>query len=127
MVYSLTSMKACTAAIGLLAPICLLAQVSPDSWELPAKAGLSHGVFPSVVDNPPVSVAPEPFVFANYQAYVDAPVLLWRESNDRVRQVGGWRAYARQAQSGDVPDGTGSPGAAVPSLVQAPAPQALKP
>ena len=125
--YSLTPMRACTAAIGLLAPICLLAQVSPGSAALSAKAGLPHGVLPGAVDNPPVSVAPEPLVFANYQDYADAPVSPWRESNDRVRQVGGWRAYARQAQSGDVPEGTGSPGAAVPSLVPAAVPQAVKP
>ena len=127
MVYSLTSMRVCTAAIGLLAPICLLAQPSPDSPALPAKAGLSRGVLPGAVESPQAPAATEPVVFANYQAYADAPVLPWRESNDRVRQVGGWRAYARQAQSGEASDGTGSPGAALPSLVPAAIPQALKP
>jgi hypothetical protein len=35
--------------------------------------------------------------FANYQAFTDQPVLPWREANDTVRQIGGWRAYAREA------------------------------
>jgi hypothetical protein len=25
----------------------------------------------------------------------------WREANDRVRRVGGWRAYAREIQTGE--------------------------
>jgi len=35
-----------------------------------------------------------------YKGYADQPVESWREANDRVRQIGGWRAYAREVQSG---------------------------
>lgn len=42
---------------------------------------------------------PEPATFADYRAYADAPIAPWRETNDRVREVGGWRAYARQVQA----------------------------
>ena len=35
--------------------------------------------------------------FTGYQAYTDAPVAPWRDSNKLVRQRGGWRAYAREA------------------------------
>jgi hypothetical protein len=42
---------------------------------------------------------PEPAAFADYRAYADAPIAPWRETNDRVREVGGWRAYARQVQA----------------------------
>lgn len=31
-----------------------------------------------------------------YQAYVDQPVQSWREANDLVGRIGGWRAYARE-------------------------------
>jgi hypothetical protein len=34
----------------------------------------------------------------SYQAFTEASVAPWRETNERVRQRGGWRAYAREAQ-----------------------------
>ena len=36
-----------------------------------------------------------------YKAYVDQPVESWREANDRVGRIGGWRAYAKEAQMGE--------------------------
>lgn len=36
-----------------------------------------------------------------YKAYADQPVESWREANDRVRRIGGWRAYAKEAQTGE--------------------------
>ncbi len=33
---------------------------------------------------------------AHYKAYTDQAVLSWREANDRVGQVGGWRAHAKE-------------------------------
>lgn len=35
--------------------------------------------------------------FRNYQPYADQAVQPWREANDRVGQIGGWRVYAREA------------------------------
>lgn len=29
----------------------------------------------------------------------EAPPLAWREANDRVERIGGWRAYAREANA----------------------------
>jgi hypothetical protein len=34
--------------------------------------------------------------FANYHPFTEQPVLPWREANDTVRQIGGWRAYAKE-------------------------------
>ena len=34
-----------------------------------------------------------------YQSFKDQPLLSWREANDRVGQIGGWKAYAREAQA----------------------------
>ena len=31
-----------------------------------------------------------------YQGYTDQPVQSWREANDQVGRIGGWRAYARE-------------------------------
>jgi len=34
-----------------------------------------------------------------YQGYEDQPVQSWRKANDRVGQIGGWRAYAKEART----------------------------
>ena len=36
-----------------------------------------------------------------YQAYADEPVQSWREANDRVSRIGGWRTYAREASNNE--------------------------
>lgn len=37
---------------------------------------------------------------ASYQGYADQAVQSWREANDRVGRIGGWRAYAKEAATG---------------------------
>ncbi len=36
-----------------------------------------------------------------YKTYADQPVESWREANDRVGRIGGWRAYAKEIQAGE--------------------------
>ena len=36
---------------------------------------------------------------SRYQAFTEAQVAPWRETNEQVRQRGGWRVYAREAQA----------------------------
>jgi len=50
---------------------------------------------------------------ARYRAAREVEVVSWREANDTVARIGGWRAYAREA---------GQPEAPVPAPVHAPAP-----
>lgn len=38
---------------------------------------------------------------ADYQPYVDEKIVSWRAANDKVGQIGGWRAYAKEAQQPD--------------------------
>ena len=38
---------------------------------------------------------------ARYRPYRDAKPTGWREANDTVNRIGGWRAYAREAQQAD--------------------------
>ena len=38
---------------------------------------------------------------SGYQAYTDQKILSWREANDRVERIGGWRAYAKEAHAPD--------------------------
>lgn len=45
--------------------------------------------------------SPEPAVFApfeRYQGWRDEPLQDWREANDRVGEIGGWRTYLRESQ-----------------------------
>ena len=35
--------------------------------------------------------------FTDYSAYSEQPIASWRDANDKVNQIGGWRAYAREA------------------------------
>ncbi|NML16933.1 hypothetical protein [Azohydromonas caseinilytica] len=39
--------------------------------------------------------------FEGYRPFADEPVRSWRETNDTVGRIGGWKTYAREAQSGD--------------------------
>ena len=37
-------------------------------------------------------------VFARYKSYRDEKTGSWREANENVDRIGGWRAYAKEAQ-----------------------------
>ena len=52
---------------------------------------------------------------SRYQAFTEPEVASWRETNDLVRQRGGWRAYAREAREPASP-----PSAAVAASQPAP-------
>ena len=68
----------------------------------------------------PVSSASTPGVsayrsaFDGYRNHADQPVGSWREANDRVGRIGGWRAYAREAQGGDAASAPGNRHPAAP-------------
>lgn len=36
---------------------------------------------------------------AGYRRLADEPPLPWREANDRVTRIGGWRSYLRESQA----------------------------
>ncbi len=38
---------------------------------------------------------------SGYQPYADQALEPWRQSNERVARIGGWRAYAREAATGE--------------------------
>ena len=40
-------------------------------------------------------------VLGTYQSYKEQPISSWREVNDEVEKIGGWRAYAREASKSD--------------------------
>ena len=50
--------------------------------------------------------------FTQYRSLGDDKPISWREANDTVTRIGGWRVYAREAQQ---PDATPPPAAALPT------------
>ncbi len=70
---------------------------------------------------PSAAPAPTPSVFDSYQPFADEKPAPWKESNDTVGRIGGWRAYAREA-AGTAP--APSPTAPAPARPPAAAPAA---
>lgn len=56
--------------------------------------------------------------FDGYPPFNDPPAVSWREANDTVGRIGGWRAYAREAQG--APAQPASPAASQPASAAAP-------
>jgi hypothetical protein len=58
---------------------------------------------------PKAPVAPYRSAFDGYRGFADAKPVPWREANDNVGRIGGWRAYAREAaQANPANSGTGA-------------------
>lgn len=55
-----------------------------------------------------------------YQGFAEPQVAPWRETNELVRQRGGWRAYAREAREPDAPQ-SAPRGASQPASAAKPA------
>ena len=47
-----------------------------------------------------------------YQPFTDEKLAPWKESNDNVGRIGGWRVYAREASDGNVTPSAAPAGAA---------------
>ncbi len=53
--------------------------------------------------------------FDGYRNMRDEPILPWKESNDLVDRIGGWRVYAREAAQGSAPDAGSTPAGSTPA------------
>lgn len=66
-------------------------------------AALSAAAAPPPADpadpKAPVPELRPPSALAGYRRLADPPPLTWREANDRVTRIGGWRSYLREAQA----------------------------
>lgn len=91
-------------------------EVRTITWLLSAglllSASMAHAqpTFGAVATAPKTLTSEEaPFqyqsAFSHYHLFNEQPVLPWRETNDTVGRIGGWRFYAREAQQ---PDGDGT-------------------
>ena len=107
-----------TRAAALAVPAVLAAAL----WATGALAQPSPS--PNLTPAPPLSeAAPASFKSATegYQPYTDEATINWKAANDTVAQIGGWRAYAKEASA---PSTTPTP---TPSAAAASATGAAKP
>jgi hypothetical protein len=58
---------------------------------------------------PPVQEPVYHSVFEGYQAMTEPQMTPWRAANDTVRDVGGWRAYAKEAAAANAATTTPAP------------------
>jgi len=78
------------AALSALAVFNALAQpTSPTSHQSSAPAASATTT--------QASTTPYRSAFENYQPFAEEKVLPWKEANDTVGAIGGWRAYAKEA------------------------------
>lgn len=73
-------------------------------WSLALFAGAVFAQAPAGIEaSQPASLTKLQYSSAigAYQAYTDQQVQSWREANDRVGRIGGWRAYVKEIKSGE--------------------------
>lgn len=64
--------------------------------------------------------------FSRFRGLGDDKPVSWREANEAVARIGGWRTYAREAQQPDaVPSGTAAPTVPKPDGAGRAAPQPM--
>ena len=76
----------------------------------PASVSAARATAPATRPDPLDAKASVPSVayesaFAQYRRFSDEKLIPWREANDTVTRIGGWRVYAREAQQPDPPPG----------------------
>ncbi len=106
-------------------PFALAALITVVPSFAQAQAGPAAGASRPDPSDPAVSVPAvvHRSAFAVYRPFADQEIKDWRESNDNVGRIGGWRAYAREAQtpdSGVKPPALRSPASSKPSASTAP-------
>ncbi len=85
-----------------LATACSALAATAFAQQAPAPAAR-----PPAADAMPSSVYRS--AWSGYRPFADEKVISWKDANDEVRRIGGWRAYLRESQSGQP---SGSEGAA---------------
>lgn len=82
------------------------------SWSRPARWALPVGLAliaplafaQEATISPVVQKLKYRSVFSQYQGFKEQPVLPWRETNDTVEKIGGWRVYAKETGRPDAAD-----------------------
>lgn len=91
-----------TAALALPALRALAQSSSPNTAES-ATASTAHQSSPADAADPRATVPPLAYrsAFQSYRSNTEAEVGNWKEANDKVGRIGGWRVYAKEATQPD--------------------------
>ena len=89
---------ACTTLLALVAPFAANAQAQAQAQAQVPQARQASNLRPDPL-NAQASVPPllHESAFMQYRRLADVPVGSWRDANDTVTRIGGWRVYAREA------------------------------
>ncbi len=102
-----TKFNAATLPLWAIAGLQLVLVSAPTAAQAPATAPASAAPASARPDpaDPKAQVPTALYVspLGPYQGFVEPQVAPWRETNELVRQRGGWRAYAREAREPDAP------------------------
>ena len=86
-----------------------LATAVPTFAQPPSKESTGTSAGESYVEGSLPGLLDADKVFRSYRSYADQEVGSWRKANDEVGRIGGWQAYAREAQApASVDPATGS-------------------
>ena len=96
----------------LVAPIAANAQAQPQTQQA-QQARPPSDERPDPL-NPKASIPPQVHAsaFTQYRRLADTPVGSWRDANDTVTRIGGWRVYARDAAKQALPAASMAAGSA---------------
>ncbi len=67
----------------------------------PSRAAGEHLAGPAAPPGAVLVLPADTSAFRDHRPFSDAPPTDWRGANDNVGRIGGWRAYAREAQQAD--------------------------
>lgn len=114
----------CSAANVLLLAATVGAGAAVAQQPAPQNASVPTMAASSAVAVAPATPMAYRSAFDGYKGLTEQPVQSWREANDSVGRIGGWKSYAREAQGG-LQAGSAAPSIApatqTPGPVRAPA------
>lgn len=96
-----------------------IAAAAPLAWAQPASNGANSDPQDAKASVPPVVYKSS---LSTYRVLSDEKVTSWKETNDNVGRIGGWRAYAREAQQPEPAGDSAPPGADKPVPADSPKP-----
>lgn len=110
-------------ALGIALPLC--AAMGASQAQTPQPAPPRPDPLDAQARVPPVAYRSP---LAGYRSWTEQPVGSWRETNETVNRIGGWRAYAREGLPGTTPAAPAAPAAtAAPAAGPASAPRPAEP
>lgn len=94
--------------------------MSPVAWPGALAIALLATPVPAQTAKPDPAPVATP-ALEGYRPFSDQEVMSWRDANDTVGRIGGWRAYAREAQAQANPPARAASAPTAPASGAAPA------